>query len=125
MFGPTINPGHVLDDVMFTGGTTMSLTRETVPLAGFAVSVRDCEHVIPWSDVTSVDVGRYVETHHTLLTVPGYFLGAWLDDGRLYLDVTMIIEDRAHALDVARRNAQLAIFDLSTGETVRLDSTVI
>lgn len=49
--------------------------------------------------------------------------GGWYDSksGRYYYDATVIVKDRAEALELARVNGQLAIFDLDSLEEIRLD----
>lgn len=49
--------------------------------------------------------------------------GGWYDSksGRYYYDATVIVKDRAEALELARVNGQLAIFDLDNLEEIRLD----
>lgn len=49
--------------------------------------------------------------------------GGWYDSksGRYYYDATVIVKDRTEALELARVNGQLAIFDLDNLEEIRLD----
>lgn len=53
----------------------------------------------------------------------GLAFGGWYDSksGRYYYDATVIVKDRAEALELARVNGQLAIFDLDNLEEIRLD----
>lgn len=48
--------------------------------------------------------------------------GGWLDEntGRYYWDATVICEDLQTALDLGRRNNQIAIFDLENLQEIRL-----
>ena len=48
--------------------------------------------------------------------------GGWLDEktGRYYWDATVICEDLQTALDLGRRNGQIAIFDLENLQEIRL-----
>lgn len=48
------------------------------------------------------------------------YLGGWAEDGKFYYDAVFIIQDREEAIRVGRENEQIAIFDLSTGETIYL-----
>lgn len=49
--------------------------------------------------------------------------GGWYDSksGRYYYDATVIVKNRTEALELARVNGQLAIFDLDNLEEIRLD----
>ena len=48
--------------------------------------------------------------------------GGWYDSesGLYYYDATVIFEDRAEAIEAGRANEQIAIFDLSNLEEIRL-----
>ncbi len=53
----------------------------------------------------------------------GLAFGGWYDSksGRYYYDATVIVKDRTEALELARVNGQLAIYDLNNKEQIRLD----
>lgn len=53
----------------------------------------------------------------------GLAFGGWYNskNGRYYYDATVIVKDRAKALELARVNRQLAIYDLDNLEQIRLD----
>ncbi len=50
----------------------------------------------------------------------GNYLGAWIDDGRLYLDISRAYASRSTAEMVGKRSGQLAIYDSETGEAILL-----
>lgn len=49
--------------------------------------------------------------------------GGWYDtkSGCYYYDATVIVKDRTEALELARVNGQLAIYDLDNSDEIRLD----
>lgn len=49
---------------------------------------------------------------------PGYWLGAWADQGILYLDICRTYTDRTDAERAAKRGAQIAYYDAVTDEAV-------
>lgn len=49
-----------------------------------------------------------------------HYVGTWRDDATWYVDLVRVIYGRSHAVRLGRRYAQLAIYDLTAGETVRL-----
>jgi hypothetical protein len=63
-------------------------------------------------------IGAYVDAHRSALAQTGAYLGAWIDDGYLVLDVVSVLPERNVALNLARDNGERAIFNLSTGETL-------
>lgn len=48
------------------------------------------------------------------------FVGFWIDDGKIYLDISVNVGDKKEALRIAKENKQLAIYDCSDMETIRL-----
>lgn len=52
----------------------------------------------------------------------GTCIGGWFDEvsGRYYFDATEVVKDKAEAIEIGRRNKQIAIFNLKTGKETRL-----
>ena len=51
----------------------------------------------------------------------GLFIGLWLDNDIMFIDVSIHIIDYMEALEVARNNDQLAIFDLQKKDSIYLN----
>lgn len=70
-----------------------------------------------------VDVIEKMQNQGEASRFVGLAFGGWYDSksGRYYYDATVIVKDRAEALELARVNGQLAIFDLDNLEEIRLD----
>lgn len=70
-----------------------------------------------------VDVIEKMQNQGEASRFDGLAFGGWYDSksGRYYYDATVIVKDRAEALELARVNGQLAIFDLDNLEEIRLD----
>lgn len=112
---------RVAQDIRANGGSTRSVVPGVPsPTGGYAVSLKGFQETFPhWSDET---IAEYIERHRFQLAQPGRFIGAWIDDGQLYLDVSVVVADLQIALDMGRRNDQLAIFDVASEQEIRLDS---
>jgi len=52
------------------------------------------------------------------LQEPGFWLGAWADNGTLYLDVCRCYLDRSDAMRAAKRAGQIAYYDAETDEAI-------
>lgn len=110
------------------GGSTISLIAGVPTVAsGYAVSLADHEsknHLQidgPLRIAAMVElVELYIESKRALLAQPLNHLGAWLDGDTLYLDITEVHSERATAERLGRERNQLAIYDLGTGEEIRL-----
>lgn len=70
-----------------------------------------------------VDVIEKMQNQGGASRFDGLAFGGWYDSksGRYYYDATVIVKDRTEALELARVNGQLAIFDLNNLEEIRLD----
>lgn len=101
------------------GGWTIDPRTGESVYGGYAVAVHpECCAVL--AEITLGDVLEFLLRHAETLALPGRLLGGWRDpaDGRIYLDVSILVEDRDEALRLARENDELAIFDFSTGESI-------
>ena len=49
-------------------------------------------------------------------------IGGWYnsDNGQFYFDATVVVNDLDEALELGRRNHQIAIFDITNGKEIRL-----
>lgn len=70
-----------------------------------------------------VDVIAKMQNQGEASRFDGLAFGGWYDSksGRYYYDATVIVKDRTEALELARVNGQLAIFDLDNLEEIRFD----
>lgn len=70
-----------------------------------------------------VDVIAKMQNQGEASYFEGLAFGGWYDSksGRYYYDASVIVKDRAEALELARVNGQLAIYDLDNLEEIRLD----
>lgn len=97
------------------GGATFNLYSGN--LAGkslYAVSVygdrtRDVDEV----DFSVEMVEAFIQANVDLLVQPNNSIGVWLDASRVYLDVSITVEDRQRALALAREHGEQAICHLS------------
>ena len=84
---------------------------------GFVVAAKDSPELRA-KKLDSKEISSFVEEHGK-----GKSVGGWRDkkSGDYFLDVVEVHQDKDHALKLARERGELAIFDLSTGEEIRLD----
>jgi hypothetical protein len=79
------------------------------------------ERFAPPKRVTPQVIESFIEKHKDIFEKdPNAYLGAWVSDGKLFLDVTTILEDREQAARVGRQAAQYAMFDLDTFTEITL-----
>lgn len=94
------------------------------PTSGYMVSLEGLEVIVDNFDTLSEeDINKACEWYRpqAQLKSESTYFGAWVDDNKLYLDLSLNIQD----LDVAKAfgyaNNQRAIYDVDNGESIYLD----
>ena len=99
------------------GGVTISLNGD-VPENGFAFAPsKITERVITQDRWTLEDVDRFMEDNLDALNTDDAFLGVWVDEGKVYMDVSVVVADKTEALVRAKTADQISVFDLEKFET--------
>jgi hypothetical protein len=109
-----------LPDNFLSDGFSLSLWGKT-PHSGFMVSFAGFEKVL--ENPTITDIVNYVEENSEYLyALPDAYVGGWFDaeSGKYFLDISENVQDKEQALWLAAERKQLAIFDLSTFESIYL-----
>lgn len=65
-------------------------------------------------------LAQFCMYHDDLLCREEYFVGAWINEGKLYLDVVKVYQSREEALAVAAGAQQTAIYDVVNKECIRV-----
>ena len=124
---------RILTGLRESGGASVN-PNGAPPAGGYMVALSGHERVIRvwelsgWGvDANRVvrEVTRYVADHWaTVAADPALYFGAWLDDGRLYLDVSERVADESAALSKAAVRNELAIYDVANGASVYVSREV-
>ena len=114
-----INTKELLNKIFTDGGFSVQVASGSIPSSGYMVSIQGCEEVYYTEDITNDTIPGYITRKKELL-LPGAYFGAWLDGSKVYLDVSINVESLEDALNLARNNSQLAIYDLGSGESIYL-----
>jgi hypothetical protein len=102
------------------GGATYNLVTRESPTDGYMVSELGYERVIKGTDDINESVSNYIREHGFTLNNPINYLGSWVDDGYLYLDISRNYDTLEVAMRHARTNEQLAIYDITNNKTIEL-----
>ena len=80
------------------------------PLVGYMVSLEGHTHKVPSATFSNDDVTAYLEG----ITPPetDLYLGAWSNDGYVFLDVSEQFQDRDEAIQAGTNRNQIAIWDV-------------
>ena len=111
--------------ILNNGGASYNLLNGQLnPTDGFMVSIADHETILKqnWIPQLQYHIASYIkEKAHILcggLTNQRYFIGAWVDNDELYLDVSTKVTTREEAERIARDNGQKAYYDNGKQETI-------
>lgn len=107
----------IIGQTFANGGCTYRVGMLT-PTDGYMVAMNGRERIIPAINFTVETLRKYVEDNSAVLTDWAVYLGTWLHCELVYLDVSVRVMNRAEALELGRRNGQLAVYDLATGEEI-------
>lgn len=105
--GYTVNAAN-LQSITAGYAVSLSVTQGSFGVAGLAKVVNVIEKMQNQGEAS----------HFAALAFGGWYNSK---NGRYYYDATVIVKDRAKALELARVNGQLAIYDLDNLEQIRLD----
>ena len=86
---------------------------------GYMVSLKGQEVKVNKNDIENIK--KEIEKKREFIKdKKGLFIGLWLEDDILYIDVSIYIIDYLKALEVARNNEQKAIYDLQKNDSIYL-----
>lgn len=112
---------NFFQSVKATGGGSYNIhTGELNPKDGYMVSINGCETVVDYNEDFDIEVRRYIKKNMDVIYEPNIFLGAWTNDGKVYLDCSQKIVDKREALHKGLRRNQKAIWDNTTLSEIAL-----
>lgn len=85
---------------------------------GYMISIKDCS--IVEVNKFSVKVLEKIIKQNQDLLQKGNYLGTWIDNNKVYIDISTRLEKLDEALQLGIENKQLGIFDLNNMETIRI-----
>lgn len=115
-----MNLRKLTDQILSNGGASYSLTYGNVT-KGYAVSPhKNRETQIPLPQFNNTALRNFVLENSDLLANEGHFLGAWIDNNIVYLDVSIAVTSKARAAKICKDSNQLAYFDLVNFKTIHI-----
>lgn len=115
---------RLADNIFLYGGFTIGIDNTPVPTEGYFVGKKSLAILDDYA--TKDQITAYIDEVRTLNeTNPtkNFFLGAWLDKDsqKIYYDISEHFTLREKAIVEANRRRELAIWDITRGEEIRLD----
>ena len=89
--------------------------------SGFFVGLKRFGKTFPSGPDAPVRVYTFIVEHAGLLVDdPSLFVGGWVEDGTLHLDVVRCVADLDEALALGAQEDQIAVFDMKACECIYL-----
>ncbi len=109
-------------NILNEGGSTYDTKNDMFISNGYAVSIhKEYEEVVNIDDFTTLTILKYYEKNYKVFkNDPNAYFGFWIDGNKVYLDISNVYFDFNEAVALGKENKQLAIYDLSKNEDIRL-----
>lgn len=86
---------------------------------GYMVSLEGTESQVTGNDYQAIK--KAIEEKQAIIQdSKNLYIGLWLDGGIMYVDISININDKIEALEFAKKNKQLAIYDLVNNDSIYL-----
>lgn len=106
------------DYIVENDGLTLSNDGKIANLnSGYMVSLEGYEKV--YQDIKFIDL-KMVKSYLKKAKEKNAFVGFWVSDKKIYIDLSINVNERGEALELAKQNNQLAIFDCLNLKEIRL-----
>lgn len=113
-----INTNNLAQQIKDQGGVTLDIKGGEVPNDGYVYSPdKTTEFSLPEKDFGDNHIDDYIEKYYDKLSQDGMYLGAWVDNGKVYLDVSRNVANEHEAVVAAKSADQLGIYDVKNGQT--------
>lgn len=86
---------------------------------GFMVSLEGAEVQKNINDINGIKKA-IEEKQEIIKNKNNMYIGLWLDSGIMYIDISINIQDKTEALEFAKYNKQLAIYDIINNDSIYL-----
>ena len=96
------------------------VTKEYNPNKGYFVSLPNLEIKVSLQSLSVDDIATFINRHRTILQDKTKFIGGWIDNEVVYLDISEQIFDKREALERGYKHNQLAIYDANEGKVIDL-----
>lgn len=107
--------------ILNSGATFNPLTNELNPQKGYFVSLPKHEQRIEKDNFSTQHVKDFINCNSDVFN-EYRFVGSWVDNGIVYLDISEQIFDKRTAIRLAYDRGQKAIFDANLGVVIELPS---
>lgn len=106
--------------IIENGGETLTKELKKASIkGGFMVSLEGTETQTQGEDYQAINQA-IKEKQEIIKNKNNLYIGLWLDNNIMFIDVSININDKVEALEFAKYNKQLAIYDLENNDSIYL-----
>ena len=119
-----MNLREFFNSTIQNGGASYNITTgEINPNKGYFVALPRNETKIPFSQFGESDIADFVNANAIELADEFRFVGSWIDNNTVYLDVVDQLFDKRIALTLGLERNQLAIYDAFEDKIISLPTS--
>jgi hypothetical protein len=116
-----MNLQNFYNELVNNNGASYNITTGILnPNSGFFVSLPNRELQINRNAFNTSVLADFINNNIDLLSNENNFVGGWIENGIIYLDVSEQIADKRTALNLGVQRNQLAIYDANSGNVINL-----
>jgi len=108
---------EIIEETVLNGAITYDYVNEKSLFTGYAVSIYP-KRERSLKSLREKYLIHYIHENYDLLIKEPNCLGIWYHNGYYILDVVQVVFDLGVALEIARENDQIAIYDLDKGREI-------
>ena len=110
-----------LNTLIANGGATLTSKLNVSRIkTGYMVSLPNTEQIIPLEKLTQKALD-YLIVQYKYIAEKGQYIGLWIDNNKMYADISINIKDRAKAIETGNDYKQLAIFDIVALDSIYME----
>lgn len=116
-----MNYSKIIKETLKNNGGSFNVSTKKIksPLKGYMCSIKDLI-VIDKKDFNVKLLKSLVKDNFSLLKSNENYLGMWIENDKIYVDIAANFSSKEKALNTARNNKQLAIYDIDNNKSIYL-----
>ena len=116
-----MNLQNFFTDTLNNGGASFNITTGVYnPTQGYFVSLPNYTKKVPLEDFKTSHLKDFIDNNYDVLSNENNFVGGWVDNGIVYLDITEQITDRRRSLELAYNRGQKSVYNANSNVCIDL-----
>ena len=111
---------ELIKEIIKNGGATLTKDLKKAELkSGYMVSLEGAESKVKKDDYKAI-IKAIEDKKEIIKDNSDLYIGLWVDNGMMYIDISININDKVEALEFGKKNKQFAIYDLENDKSLYL-----